>query len=741
MKKLAYFLIVLSLALGLGQSKSFVQSGIAAPLWVYIAKTANPPHVYEPGGLVDFTVTITSGWAKTLTITSLIDNIHGNLNGQGTCSVPQTLQPGASYTCTFPAQVNGNPGYSETDTVTITATDSDGTFFSGSASATVDVLDLPPAIAVTKTADPTQVNEPGGTVNFTVVVQNNSGVADPVTITSLTDNIHGDLNGQGTCSVPQTIQPGASYTCAFPAQVNGNAGHSETDTVTASGTDDEGTPVSASDHAKVTVINVLPVIAVIKTANPTQVNEPGGAVNFTVVVQNNSGTSDPVTITSLTDNIHGNLNGQGTCSVPQTIQPGASYTCAFPAQVNGIAGYSETDTVTASGTDDEGTPVSAKDDATVTVVNVLPVIAVIKTANPTQVYEPGGAVNFTVVVQNNSGTFDPVTITSLTDNIHGNLNGQGTCSVPQTIQPGASYTCAFPAQVTGTAGHSETDTVTASGTDDEGTPVSASDDATVTVIANLYKLYFPVILNGANPNWDVTVGYEDLPFGSPLMDFDYNDFVIDIHSLLTYDKEIKGNLQKVDFTLTPDARGAVYDHEFHMFFAANVFKSDGVATFTLFDQNHNVIGTPQSIPFVAGSNNNFTVFPHTSDIFPAMSNTYETQPHLQPQRTAELSIQFNTPFPFSLADYQLTDEHGTGMFFDPFIKVLDSGQLIVRGDSRMLVIQDINYMWPEEHVRMDKAYPLTTYLPGPPPDVIFPNGWWLAHNTCVYGDGIPCPGQ
>ena len=194
MKKLAYFLIVLSLALGLGQSKSFVQSGIAAPLWVYIAKTANPPHVYEPGGLVDFTVTITSGWAKTLTITSLIDNIHGNLNGQGTCSVPQTIQPGASYTCAFPAQVNGIVGYSETDTVTASGTDDEGTPVSAKDDATVTVVNVLPVIAVIKTANPTQVYEPGGAVNFTVVVQNNSGTADPVTITSLTDNIHGNLN-------------------------------------------------------------------------------------------------------------------------------------------------------------------------------------------------------------------------------------------------------------------------------------------------------------------------------------------------------------------------------------------------------------------------------------------------------------------------------------------------------------------------------------------------------------------
>ena len=51
---------------------------------------------------------------------------------------------------------------------------------------------------MTKTADPTYGAEPGGNVTFDVVVENSSGV-DSVTITSLTDDVHGDLNGRGTC--------------------------------------------------------------------------------------------------------------------------------------------------------------------------------------------------------------------------------------------------------------------------------------------------------------------------------------------------------------------------------------------------------------------------------------------------------------------------------------------------------------------------------------------------------------
>ncbi len=222
-----------------------------------------------------------------------------------------------------------------------------------------------PGIVVTKTADPIRVDEPGGNVTFSVEIANNSVSSDSVTITSLTDDIHGDLNGQGTCSVPQTIALGDSYLCSFEVNVSA----SETDTVTASGTDDEGTAVSAFDDATVTITDVMPVIMVTKTADPVSMDEPGGKVTFSVEIANNSVSSDPVTITVLDDDIHGDLNGQGTCSVPHTIVSGGFYSCSFDANVSA----SETFTVTASGTDDEGTAVSDFDDATVTITDTTPV--------------------------------------------------------------------------------------------------------------------------------------------------------------------------------------------------------------------------------------------------------------------------------------------------------------------------------------------------------------------------------
>jgi uncharacterized repeat protein (TIGR01451 family) len=449
------------------------------PSSIMVTKTADPINVPEPGGLVTFTVRVDNTSAvDSVTIASLIDDVHGDLNGQGGCSLPQPIPAGGYYECSFADTVSGNPGYSETDTVTASGTDDDGQAVSAQDSATVTITDVPSSILVVKDANPTSLPEPGGLVTFSVTVNNISPV-DSVTINTLADSIHGDLDGNGTCSVPQTIPAGGSYSCSFTAAVTGNAGHVENDVVTATGVDDDGQPVSHSDDATVTLTDVPSSITVDKTANPASLDELGGPVTFTFTV-NNTSAVDTVTITSLIDSIHNDLDGLGTCSAPQTIPAGGSYSCAFTATVTGNAGYVETDVVTASGADDDGQAVSASDDAAVTLTNVPSSISVTKTASPTSVDEPGGSVTFTVRVDNTSAV-DSVTITSLTDTIYGNLDGAGTCTLPQPIAAGGFYECAFTVTVSGNGGSIHTNVATASGIDDDGEAVSDDDDATVTV--------------------------------------------------------------------------------------------------------------------------------------------------------------------------------------------------------------------------------------------------------------------
>ena len=354
-------------------------------------------------------------------------------------------------------------------------------------------IDVPAAeLGVVKTANPTSVNEPGGSVTFSVELTN-TGI-DPnndVTVDTIDDSVYGDIADASnpaitstTCSVPQVITPGGTYTCSFVADVTGNGGETHTDVVTGSGTDDNGNNVEGDDDADVDIVDVLPAISVTKTANPTAVQEGAGeTVTFTVRVDNDS-TADALELTSLSDDIHGDATAasNSTCSLPQTIAIGGFYECTFDAIVDGPAFSSETDTVTATGNDDEGNVVMDTDTATVNINDDVAAIQIVKTANPTSVSEPGGNVLFSFTITNLS-TVDSITIDSLSDTIYGDISGLGDCGslIGVVLTPGGSDSCSFEALVSGNAGDSETNVVTVNGTDDDGQPVMDSDDATVNV--------------------------------------------------------------------------------------------------------------------------------------------------------------------------------------------------------------------------------------------------------------------
>ncbi len=446
---------------------------------IVVTKTANPTSVPETGGTVVFTVLVENpSTTQSVTINTITDDRFGTLAGDADCQVGTVLAIGGSCSFQFTRTVSGDFPGSHTNVVTVTGTGQFGDPVSDTDDAVVTFTDVLPDITVTKTANPTSVPETGGNVTFTYVVTNNS--LEAATLTVLSDDKFGTLAGDADCQVGTVLPGGAS--CTFSATFAVPAGDypgSHVNVFTATASDGDGNTDTAIDDATVIYTNVIPVITLTKTANPITVVEPGGAVVFTVRIDNTS-IVDAVTINSLMDNIHGNLAGQGTCAVPQTIPAGGFYQCTFTANVNGVAGYTEIDTVTATGTGEDGEPLTAQDSATVTVVSAGSSIAVTKTANPTTLPEPGGSAAFTVRVDNTSPV-SVINLTSLVDDIYGNLNGLGTCAVPQNIPAGSFYQCTFNGAVTGNPGTTHTDTVVATGTDNTGKTVTGSDTATVTI--------------------------------------------------------------------------------------------------------------------------------------------------------------------------------------------------------------------------------------------------------------------
>ena len=94
------------------------------------------------------------------------------------------------------------------------------------------------------------------------------------------------------------IAAGGSYTCAITRTISGDCpGTATYNTVTATADDDDGNTDTAQATETVDFSDVLPDIAVTKTADVASVPETGGDVTYTFVVTNNG--AESVTLTSL----------------------------------------------------------------------------------------------------------------------------------------------------------------------------------------------------------------------------------------------------------------------------------------------------------------------------------------------------------------------------------------------------------------------------------------------------------
>ena len=318
------------------------------------------------------------------------------------------------------------------------------------------------------------VPAPGAVVTYTYTVTNTGETyLAPVVITDDNGTPANLLDDFVACSIPGPLAPNTSAQCTW----SGFIGSNRTNVATAVGTPTDvngdvmtGTPPKATDDAKVIISTPAATIRVTKTANPTVLPAPGGPVQFTVRIDNLSSFVS-VTISSLIDSIHGNLNGKGTCAVPQTIPPGGFYQCTFAATVTGQAGYIETDTVTATGTDANGNSVSGQASATVTVVKA-PALTLDKQP-PLQYVTPGGTATFTITVTNTGG----FTLTNVTVS---DPLAPGCARNVGTLNPGqsTSYQCTVTNVLTGFV-----NVATATGTPPPGVtpPTTTSPPAQVIV--------------------------------------------------------------------------------------------------------------------------------------------------------------------------------------------------------------------------------------------------------------------
>ncbi len=426
------------------------------PARLAITQIAQPANLPEPGGVVTVTtfirnISLTDDVTIDRVETNAVDLVGlpatrqqstGPIDIGDTCipALPTTLAPNATLQCQFNKVVVGPIQQRHISRVAVHGRDDETLELSQNSHESIDIIDLPSSIRLTESSFPVSVPEAGATVSFTVAIKNTSKV-DAVTIESLTNDRFGDLRTSCPLALPLTLAPGATINCRFSQFVTGDVNtllHQQT-TVTA--TDDDGLSLMDESQSAIGITDTPATLKIIQLATPSGVAEPGGEVNFAVSVRNTSAV-DVVTIQRLEESRRGNISDSCEPALPQALAPGATLRCTFSEFIGGNAFASTDSTITVTGIDDDAVVVQDFDLLAVDVLDLLPNVVMSATATPDQLLESGGDVTMRVTLANESP--EVATVLTLSNTISGDLNGVGTCLLPQQLAAnGGRYSCSY----------------------------------------------------------------------------------------------------------------------------------------------------------------------------------------------------------------------------------------------------------------------------------------------------------
>jgi LruC domain-containing protein len=203
----------------------------------------------------------------------------------------------------------------------------------------------------------------------------------------------------------------------------------------------------------------------------------------------------------------------------------------------------------------------------------------------------------------------------------------------------------------------------------------------------------------------IFVGYEDLPEGEG-NDYDYNDFLVRLDTEFDVQQTDSGfEVNVIRFDIVPRARGATFEHVFHMLFPADSL-CDGRYDLTVYDVNGDVIPTDSVSGqlFTGSADVDIVIFEDTGQIFPDRTNQFGGVACEEPGRTAQLTITFDEECPFDIEGIEPTKPNGSGLFFNPYITVNQSNdEIIDTGDERLLTVPD-TWLWPLAGVPIWEVY-------------------------------------
>jgi hypothetical protein len=683
-----------------------------------------------PGGSLYYKFIVINNGGLTLGSLNVTD---ADINTAG-CSLTDPLAAGGATACVLGPVTAASITGTYTNTAAAHGTNASVTYDSAPASASYTLAS--PDLTVTHTNDTSDAGTVG--VGFTWKLTVANGGTAPAAFADGQVILRDPLPGNATYGSPTlanftAITNSANISCAIAAgtltcEAIGNfvildAGASFeitwTTVPTSAGSlvnkatvdpDDHVTESSESNNSgSNTVVVAAPTSTPTNTATATE-TETATPTNTATATDTATPTPTPTDTATATDTATPTSTPTNTATATETATPTSTPTNTATATETATATPTPTDTATAT--------------ATTTA-----------TATPTDTATATGTATDTSTPTHTATASSTATASQTPTHTVTATNTPTTTRTP-TSSPTATNTPTPTRTPTNTASATRTLTNTATPTS-TATP-TRTPTATATGAAT-YKFWLPLVqlLPSNSVPWHLALGYEDLPLASSLNDFDYNDWVVNISSTVSYAAARPALMQKIDMSFVPRARGSQYYHNFQIRFPAQVFPGIGVAVLTLYDQNHQVLNV-QTQTFDGSIDNSFVLFPDTSAVFPGVIvNAIEPEAVMLPQRSADLSITFNAPVPFNLTTAALNLPHGQGLFFDPILHVLNTGDDVHAGDLRLLTVPIGDWMWPEEAVRLDLAYPLVGYTAGNPPAFSFPSFWWASHNHCVY-DGAAC---
>ncbi len=233
---------------------------------VEVRATPSRPWVLAPSGSVTTKVRVQNTFSdRAVTVTGLSDQRLGDLNGSGTCALPQTLAVGEVYSCTTASESVAGTAPTDVSSVVSVTADAGGSTVTDTDTRVVQVIATAPVFRLRAVVGPGVVTFPGETVRFGLTVMN-LDLERPTTVTSLTSPTFGDVSSE--CGLPQVLAPNRLLYCHVDRFVTASVGSRPSYSFTAAGSYDTGTLTSTSSQT-VTInppIGGSKVLAVV--ANP-----------------------------------------------------------------------------------------------------------------------------------------------------------------------------------------------------------------------------------------------------------------------------------------------------------------------------------------------------------------------------------------------------------------------------------------------------------------------------------------